>query len=172
MFLLVSTLTCTDSVRISKTHPRMICVLLLCQPNSRSFAAAVPFLLPLVTAYEKGHQRPALTVYTFQNPDSSGGNPANMSMGPVTTAPTAAADIAQRASSSSIASRPPIPVVRSTLPTHFFLDFQLTLYPRLAEMLVSRTTSAFRWRTVRVEAEPRQHDQTKSVPDSGAYRKG
>lgn len=62
----------------------------------------------LLVAYEKGHQRPALTVYTFQNPEATG-----VSGGPVTAAPTSAADIAQRASSSSIASRPPIPVVSS-----------------------------------------------------------
>lgn len=65
-------------------------------------------------AYEKGHQRPALTVYTFQTPEATGPNTTGGS-GPVTAAPTSAADIAQRASSSSIASRPPIPVVSSSV---------------------------------------------------------
>ena len=70
-------------------------------------------------AYEKGHQRPALTVYTFQNPDSSTGGAAaggSGGSGPVTAAKTSAADIAQRASNSSIASRPPIPVVSFSPP--------------------------------------------------------
>lgn len=67
-------------------------------------------------AYEKGHQRPALTVYTFQSPD--------VVIAGIETTATAATTVcpnnnqspatgleAHKSSNSSISSRPPIPVV-------------------------------------------------------------
>lgn len=52
------------------------------------------------TAYEKGHQRPPLTVYTFQNPDGS----TNSDKQPPT-----------QKSPTTVATRPPLPIVSDLL---------------------------------------------------------
>lgn len=61
------------------------------------------------SAYERGHQRPALTVYTFQNPDqnisennSNSNSNSNLSNGSGSTA---------QKSPASVANRPPLPIV-------------------------------------------------------------
>ncbi|XP_020815510.1 neurogenic protein mastermind isoform X10 [Drosophila serrata] len=64
------------------------------------------------TAYEKGHQRPPLTVYTFQNPETipesgtglNNGSPANGQPSPGQTTPAT-----QKSPAASL-SRPPLPV--------------------------------------------------------------
>lgn len=58
------------------------------------------------SAYERGHQRPALTVYTFQNPDQNineiSNSNSNISNGSSTSA---------QKSPASVANRPPLPIV-------------------------------------------------------------
>ncbi|KAH8237232.1 hypothetical protein KR038_007516 [Drosophila bunnanda] len=69
------------------------------------------------TAYEKGHQRPPLTVYTFQNPETipesgtglNNGSPANGQPSPGQTTPAT-----QKSPAASL-SRPPLPVRCSSL---------------------------------------------------------
>nr|XP_041631952.1 DNA N6-methyl adenine demethylase isoform X8 [Drosophila kikkawai] len=69
------------------------------------------------TAYEKGHQRPPLTVYTFQNPETipesgtglNNGSPANGQPSPGQTTP------ATQKSPAATLSRPPLPVRCSSL---------------------------------------------------------
>lgn len=61
------------------------------------------------SAYERGHQRPALTVYTFQNPDqnisenSNSNSNSNLSI-------SNGSSTAQK-SPASVANRPPLPIV-------------------------------------------------------------
>lgn len=58
------------------------------------------------SAYERGHQRPALTVYTFQNPDQNineiCNSNSNLSNGSSNTA---------QKSPANIVNRPPLPIV-------------------------------------------------------------
>lgn len=54
------------------------------------------------TAYEKGHQRPPLTVYTFQNPDES---------------PSEKQSSTQK-SPANMATRPPLPIVSVAICFH------------------------------------------------------
>lgn len=105
MFMTVGCLVCFSG---HDPRHRQLDLLLSVRPSAVVIIHLLAMSCVLLVAYEKGHQRPALTVYTFQNPEATG-----VTGGPVTAAPTSAADIAQRASSSSIASRPPIPVVSS-----------------------------------------------------------
>ncbi|XP_014255401.1 MTSS1-like protein isoform X2 [Cimex lectularius] len=57
------------------------------------------------TAYEKGHQRPSLTVYTFHAPESSLSQPSS----PVPTEASGSATPIASPQPSTISSRPPIP---------------------------------------------------------------
>lgn len=62
-------------------------------PHTQDGAATADRPHTISSAYEKGHQRPALTVYTFQNPEAiSENNPK---------------------SPANISCRPPLPVVRN-----------------------------------------------------------
>ncbi|XP_058808320.1 protein MTSS 2-like isoform X2 [Phymastichus coffea] len=63
------------------------------------------------SAYEKGHQRPALSVYTFQAPEQSSSQPASPVSNPVVNAQLNAARLQQRKNSSGSLGRerPPIP---------------------------------------------------------------
>lgn len=65
------------------------------------------------SAYEKGHQRPALTVYTFQAPEQSHSQPVS----PVTNAetPTATSPKSPAPSIKSLQAKPPLPTVKSIL---------------------------------------------------------
>lgn len=66
-------------------------------------------------AYEKGHQRPPLTVYTFQAPDQSHSQPASP-ISTTTTTPTTPSNSPMMnkfsGSTLSVTSRPPLPTVR------------------------------------------------------------
>jgi len=66
------------------------------------------------TAYEKGHQRPPLTVYTFQNPETihESGSCLNNGSGPPNGQPSSgqATPATQKSPAASL-SRPPLPVV-------------------------------------------------------------
>lgn len=82
----------------------------------------------LLAAYEKGHQRPPLTVYTFQAPDQSHSQPAS----PVSTAtaPTtpSSSPLSNKFSGSTqnITSRPPLPTVSPILIKYFEISvFQI-----------------------------------------------
>lgn len=66
------------------------------------------------SAYEKGHQRPALTVYTFQAPDQSLSQPVS----PVTATPTTetVSIVSPRSPAPSVRSlqmKPPLPTVKN-----------------------------------------------------------
>lgn len=65
----------------------------------------------IISAYEKGHQRPPLTVYTFQAPDQSLSQPAS----PVTSTPSETTKIAPPLSPAlsvkSLQNKPPLPTV-------------------------------------------------------------
>lgn len=64
-------------------------------PHSQDPVTSLDRPHTISTAYEKGHQRPPLTVYTFQNPDGS----ASTEQHPVQKSPA------------NVACRPPLPVV-------------------------------------------------------------
>ncbi|XP_037716358.1 histone-lysine N-methyltransferase, H3 lysine-79 specific isoform X25 [Drosophila subpulchrella] len=70
------------------------------------------------TAYEKGHQRPPLTVYTFQNPETihESGSCLNNGSGPPNGQPSSgqATPATQKSPAASL-SRPPLPVRCSSL---------------------------------------------------------
>lgn len=65
-------------------------------PHSQDPVTSLDRPHTISTAYEKGHQRPPLTVYTFQSPDGSTTNEQH----PVQKSPA------------NVACRPPLPVVR------------------------------------------------------------
>lgn len=75
-------------------------------PHSQDPVTSLDRPHTISTAYEKGHQRPPLTVYTFQNPDGS----TSTEQQPVQKSPA------------NVACRPPLPVV-SQPRCHF--SFQL-----------------------------------------------
>lgn len=64
-------------------------------PHSQDPVTSLDRPHTISTAYEKGHQRPPLTVYTFQNPDGS----TTTEQHPVQKSPA------------NVACRPPLPVV-------------------------------------------------------------
>ena len=67
------------------------------------------------TTYEKAHQRPPLTVYTFQNPETIHENNSNGSLNNITNAATGTASgqntPAIQKSPAGTLSRPPLPMV-------------------------------------------------------------
>lgn len=65
-------------------------------PHSQDPVTSLDRPHTISTAYEKGHQRPPLTVYTFQNPDGT----TTTEQQPVQKSPA------------NVACRPPLPVVR------------------------------------------------------------
>lgn len=86
---------------ISSSHPLTPVMTLFCFDHPSRYLFR--------TAYEKGHQRPPLTVYTFQAPDQSLSQPAS----PVTSASDTSCTITPKSPASSIksASKPPLPTV-------------------------------------------------------------
>lgn len=73
------------------------------------------FTLPthFISAYEKGHQRPPLTVYTFQAPDQSLSQPASpvTSITPTENLPKTAPPPSPIPSIKSLVNKPPLPTV-------------------------------------------------------------
>lgn len=65
------------------------------------------------SAYEKGHQRPALTVYTFQAPDQSLSQPASPVTAPSSTESSTITPHSPASSIKSLHSKPPLPTVHN-----------------------------------------------------------
>lgn len=65
------------------------------------------------TTYEKGHQRPPLTVYTFQNPDGSTNIDKQQ---PAQKSPT------------NVVTRPPLPIVSAYLNIKMTLSIEFSLF--------------------------------------------
>lgn len=66
-----------------------------------------------ISAYEKGHQRPPLTVYTFQAPDQSLSQPSSpvTSTTPSSETPKIAPSLSPAPSVKSLHNKPPLPTV-------------------------------------------------------------
>jgi hypothetical protein len=93
-------------------------------PGAQEAVASADRPHTISSAYERGHQRPALTVYTFQNPGE-----------------TITESTSQKSPATSLSCRPPLPIVNvlflSFYCTFCFFPFILGLNARCKEQLLA-----------------------------------
>lgn len=122
IFIFISSI-CHFHIQISAVTSQSHAVSTWPPPGTQEAVTSADRPHTISTAYERGHQRPALTVYTFQNPE------------------TISESTSQKSPAASLSCRPPLPIVGISLFVFtsflclislmllFFMFSQFTFFP-------------------------------------------